>query len=102
MAFNSYILDVSTTIQGKASIEGTAYVDPSGAQTDLNRPPTQEGELLAIRNLNPSSIITLYVGVETSENIFEWKRVQPVTTYIDTRTGQEWDPLASILYSYAR
>lgn len=102
MAFNSYILDVGPTIQGKASIEGTAYVDPSGAQTDLNYPPTQEGELLAIRNLNPSSIITLYVGIETSENIFEWKRVQPVTTYIDTRTGQEWDPLASILYSYAR
>lgn len=101
MAVSKPILDVGPTYDVGNREEGTAYTNPRGASDTLTTPPTAEG--LITFSPDPGLLKgTLYISVETSPGIYGWKRVQPVSGFIDSRTGQAWDPNAGLIYSYAR
>ena len=103
MAINKGTLDVGPTfdVTDNGDNEGTAFVDPRSIDPDLGRPASREGEMLLIQTINTGNA-TLYISIETSEGIFEWKRAQPMTYARDSTTGQFWNPSANFVYSYAR
>lgn len=103
MAINNAILDVGPTVDVNniGNVDGTAFVFPRSPATQLTtNPPIREGQLLSIQRDNYAT--TLYVSIETSQGVFEWKRAQPIVSVIDSTTGREWDPRANFIYSYAR
>ena len=103
MAINNSILDVGPTVDVNniANVDGTAFVFPNSPETQLiTNPPAREGQLLSVQR--NSYATTLYVSIETSQGVFEWKRAQPIVSVIDSTTGREWDPRANFIYSYAR
>ena len=103
MAINNATLDVGpiVDVNNIGNVDGTAFVFPKSPATQLiTDPPTIEGQLLSVQR--DSSTTILYVSIETSQGVFEWKRAQPIVSVIDSTTGREWDPRANFIYSYAR
>ena len=103
MAINKGVLDVGPTfdVTDNGDNEGTAFVNPNSTENNLGRPASREGEMLLVQIVNTGNA-TLYISIETSEGIFEWKRAQPISYVIDRTTGKFWNPSANFIYSYAR
>ena len=106
MAINNGRLATSPTFNDNGAREGTLFVNPSqGTQVELDtgvwEAPTRQGDLRLDRTAS-TTLATLYCSIETSPGVYEWKRVQPVTSVIDARTGKPWDGNAGFIYSYAR
>ena len=106
MAINNGRLVTSPTFNDNGAREGTLFVNPSG-ETLLELvkgewdAPTRQGDLRLDRT-ESTNLATLYCSIETSPGVYEWKRVQPITSVIDARTGRDWDGNAGFIYSYAR
>lgn len=101
MAIGKPILDAGPAYDTSNREEGTAYTDPRGSSIALSTPPAAEGFITF--SLDPGLLKgVLYISVETSPGTYEWKRVQPVSSFIDSRTGQPWNPNADLIYSYTR
>jgi hypothetical protein len=102
MAINNGRLVTSPTFDDNGAREGSLFVDPR--QELISGPweaPTRQGQLRVSRT-ESTFLCSLYCSIETSPGVYEWKRVQPVTSVIDARTGRDWDPNAEFIYSYAR
>lgn len=106
MAINKPIIDAGPTldIEKGEAINGTAFVDPQKTQDIFSTQPPREGQLDSSAIVDDGALagIFLYVAVEVSEGVYEWKQCRPISQYIDTTTGREWDPTANFKYSYAR
>ena len=106
MAINNVRLVTSPTFDDNGARSGTLFVNPRPGtltefQTGVWEAPTRQGDLRLDRT-NSTDFTTLYCSIETSPGVYEWKRVQPITSVIDTRTGRPWDSNAGFIYSYAR
>lgn len=106
MAINKPIVDAGPTldIEKGEAIKGTAFVNPRKAEDVLSTEPLRAGQLDSQSTVDDGSSagIFLYVAVEVSEGVYEWKQCRPISGYIDTTTGREWDQTANFKYSYAR
>lgn len=107
MALDKTRLVVGPTFNDNEGRSGSVFVDSQGAteaeiSSGILTLPVSEGQLKVERIAGSTSLCRLLCSVETSEGIYEWKQVQVVTKYIDTRTGRDWDPNAKFIYSYSR
>lgn len=101
MSLDKTILDVGPTFDINNRKKGTAYVNPRGSVDEYNQPPETAGVIIFRPETGLRSGV-LYVSVETSPGILDWKRVQPLVYFLDSSTGQPWDPNAGFIYSYTR
>lgn len=106
MAINNGRLVTSPTFDDGGARAGTLFVNPSqGTQAEFLsgvwEAPTRQGDL-RLERTSSTFLATLYCSVETSPGVYEWKRVQSITSVIDARTGRPWDGNAGFIYSYAR
>jgi len=107
MAINNGRLVTSPTFNDNGARTGTLFVNPrQGTQAEVDsgvwEAPTRQGDLRLDRSTGSTFLATLYCSIETTTGVYEWKRVQPITSVIDARTGRDWDPNAGFIYSYAR
>jgi hypothetical protein len=106
MTINNSSLATSPTFDDNGARKGTLFVDPSQGtfeevQAGVWDDPVRQGQLRVQRS-ESTFLCSLYCSIETSPDVYEWKRVQPITSVIDARTGRDWDPNAGFIYSYAR
>lgn len=106
MAINNGRLVTSPTFDDNGARAGTLFVNPrQGTLIEVAsgvwEAPTRQGDLRLDRTTS-TTLATLYCSIETSPGVYEWKRVQPITSIIDARTGRPWDGNAGFIYSYAR
>lgn len=69
------------------------YVDSTGSVVSDEQLPSVEGELFVYRPDTSIQYATLYIAVDIGGTL-EWKRVNPMGSAQDRRTGNSWDPLA--------
>lgn len=106
MALDKTKLVVEPTFDNNEGRMGSIFLNPRGrSRTEIIRgelePPINEGTL-RVERTEDQQLCRLLCSIETSEGVYEWKTVQVITRYIDTRTGRDWDPNAEFIYSYTR
>lgn len=106
MALDKTRLVVNPTFDNNEGQRGSIFLDPRGRSRDeiigeFLTPPINEGAL-RVERTEDQQLCRLLCSVETSEGVYEWKNVQVITSYIDSRTGRDWDQNAGFIYSYTR
>lgn len=106
MALDKTRLVVEPTFNNNEGQRGSIFVDPRGISREeiisgTMEPPFTEG-LLVVQRTDIPELCRLMCSVQTSEGVYEWKPVQVITKFIDSRTGRDWDANAEFIYSYTR
>lgn len=106
MALDKTKLVVDPTFDNNEGRKGSIFLNPRGESRDeilsgTLDAPINEGSL-RVQKTDNIELCRLLCSVETSEGVYEWKNVQVITSYIDSRTGRDWDQNAGFIYSYTR
>ena len=106
MALDKTRLVLDPTFDNNEGQRGSIFLDPRGQTRDeivagSLTPPINEGAL-RVERTDDQQLCRLLCSIETSEGVYEWKNVQVITSYVDSRTGRDWDQNAGFIYSYTR
>ena len=80
-----------------AEIPPTTYFrkDDNNVLEVVDQTPSSLGRVCYYRESNSTSITTMYVVVSI-DGVLEWKEVVPEVTFLDSDTGELWDPLSRL------
>lgn len=106
MAIDKTRFVTEPTFDNNEGQKGSIFLDPKGRSrleliAGVLDPPINEGTL-RVERTSDQQLCRLLCSIETSEGVYEWKNVQVITRYVDSKTGRDWDQNADFIYSYTR